>query len=181
MELTEFEARLRSQAANLKTELQALRANRPSPKMVEDIKVEYYGQIMTVKQLGSIAVVPPREIHISVWDKAAVSAVAKAIEASQLNVPASVQGNTVMINLPQLTDERRKELEKVVRKIIEETRIKIRGARDEVNKEIKKVEEDKKLSEDAAFKKKSEVQKLVDRTNQDIEQLLDQKLKEISE
>ena len=94
---------------------------------------------------------------------------------------ANTDGNLIRINLPQLTDERKKELEKVVRKMTEETRIKIRGVRDEANKETKRLEEDKKLSEDAAFKQKEATQKLVDKINAEIEKLLDGKLKEIFE
>ena len=149
--------------------------------MVEDIKVEAYGQTMPIKALGSISVVPPREIQISLWDKEVVNAVAKAIETSSLNVPANTDGNLIRINLPTLTDERKKEFEKVIRKMTEETRIKVRAARDEANKEIKKLEEGKKLSEDAAFKKKEEVQKIIDKVNGEIENLLENKVKEIME
>ena len=181
MDLKNLEQKLRKLFEDLKTEFQTIRSGRPSPRMVEDIKVDYYGQQMPVKALGSISAVPPREINISVWDKGAVSAVAKAIENSPLNVTANTDGNLIRISLPQLTDERRKELEKVVKKMAEETRIKIRGAREEANKEIKRSEEDKKLSEDAAFKNKEEVQESVDKINGEIEKLLDNKLKEIYE
>lgn len=180
-ELKTLEQNLRAQADNLKSELQTLRGNRPSPKMVEDIKADYYGQPTPIKQLGSISIVPPREIDISIWDKNAVNAVVKAIEASSLSVTANVDGNLIRINLPPLTDERRKELEKVIRRMTEEARIRIRTTRDEANKEIKKSEDSGDFSEDAAFKKKEEVQKLVDKINQEIETLLENKIKEIFE
>ncbi|MBI4992086.1 MAG: ribosome recycling factor [Candidatus Harrisonbacteria bacterium] len=179
MDLKPLEQKLKSAVESLRTEFQTIRSGRPSPRMVEDIKVEVYGQQMPVKALGSISVVPPREIQISVWDKSVVAAVAKAIETSSLNVPANTDGNLIRINLPSLTDERKKEFEKVVRKMTEEIRIRIRGARDEANKEIKKMEEGKNLSEDAAFKQKEEVQKLVDEINSEIEILLLNKIKEI--
>lgn len=181
MELKQLETKLKLLLDSLRIEFQTIRSGRPSPRMVEDILVEAYGQTMPVKALGSISVVPPREIQISVWDKSAVNAVAKAIETSSLKVPANTDGNLIRINLPQLTDERKKELEKVVRKMTEETRIKVRGARDEANKEIKRMEEDNKLSEDAAFKQKEEVQKSVDKVNGEIEMLLLNKIKEIFE
>ncbi|HEY4499635.1 MAG TPA: ribosome recycling factor [Candidatus Paceibacterota bacterium] len=181
MDIKVFEQRLQQIVAALKQEYQSLRGNRPSTKMVEDIKVEYYGQIMPVKQMGSISISPPREIVIQVWDLAAVAAVAKAIEASSLSVVANTNGTTIRIQLPQLTEERRKELEKVVRKTTEEARIKIRGVRDEINKEIKKAEEEKKYSEDAAFKQKEAAQKIVDRCNKEIEIALEVKIKEIFE
>lgn len=176
-----MEQKLKFLVEALKTEFQTIRSGRPSPRMVEDIKVDMYSQQMPIKALGSISVLPPREIQISLWDSASVSAVAKAIETSSLNVAANTDGNLIRINLPQLTDERKKELEKVVRKIVEEIRIRVRGAREEANKEVKKMEEDSKLSEDAAFKQKEEVQKLVDKINEEIEKLLDNKLKEIFE
>lgn len=181
MDIKVFEQKLRQLVTALNQEYQSFRGNRPSPKMVEDIKVEYYGQILPVKQMGSISLSPPREIIIQVWDMAAAPAVAKAIEASPLKVVANTSGTTIRIQLPQLTEERRKELEKVIRKTAEEARIKIRGVRDEINKEIKKAEEDKKYSEDAAFKQKEEVQKIVDRGNKEIEALLEAKVKEIFE
>ena len=179
-DLKQLESKLKSVVESLKTEFQTIRSGRPSPRMVEDILVEAYGQQMPVKALGSISIVPPREIQISVWDQAAVNAVAKAIEKSSLNVAANTDGKLIRINLPQLTDERKKELEKVVRKMAEETRIKIRGARDEANKEIKSLETDKKLSEDAAFKMKEEVQKLVDKINKEVETLLENKLSDLN-
>ena len=161
--------------------MQTLRSNRPSPKMVEDIKVDYYGQLMPIKQLGSISIVPPREIDISVWDGGAVNAVAKAIETSSLQLTANIDGNLIRINLPTLTDERRKELDKAIRKMAEEVRIRIRGSRDEINKEIKRLEDAGSLSEDIAFKKKEEAQRFVDKFNNEIELLLANKLREISE
>ncbi len=181
MDLKPLEEKLKTLTGALKNELQTIRGSRPSPKMVEDIPVECYGQNMTVKQLGSISVVPPREINISVWDRSVVNTVAKAIESSSLRVTANTDGNLIRINLPQLTDERRKELEKVIKKIVEEARIKVRASRDEINKEIKRLEAAKGLSEDDAFKHKEEVQKIVDKTNKEIETLLENKLKEIFE
>ena len=144
MDLKALEQKLQSAVSALKNEFQTIRSGRPSPVMVEDIKVEVYGQQTPVKALGSISVMPPREITISLWDKSIAGAVAKAIEDSPLKVTANTDGNVIRINLPQLTDERKKEYEKVVKKMTEETRIRIRGARDEANKEVKKNEEEKK-------------------------------------
>src|SRR3989344_4999623 len=124
MDLKILEQKLKSLVESLKNEFQTIRSGRPSPRMVEDIRVEVYGQQMPIKALGSISVVPPREIQISLWDSSAVSAAAKAIETSSLKVTANIDGNLIRINLPQLTDERKKEMEKVVRKMTEETRIK---------------------------------------------------------
>lgn len=181
MELKLLDEKLKAVVLNLASEFQTIRSSRPSPRMVEDIKVEQYGQQMSIKALGSISVVPPREINISLWDASAVSAVAKAIESSSLNVAANVDGNLIRINLPALTDERKKEMEKVIKRMSEDMRIRVRSQRDDANKEIKKMQDDSILSEDAAFKKKEEVQKLVDKTNEEIEKLLNSKIKEIME
>lgn len=180
MEIKDFEAKLKALAEALKTEFQSIRGNRPSPKMVEDIKVDCYNQQLPIKALASISIILPKEININVWDKSAVNAVAKAVENSNLKVTANTEGNLIRINLPPLTEERKKELEKIVRKTMEETRIKIRGLRDEINKEIKRKEDNKELSEDAAFRKKQEVQNIVDKINEEIEKLLDAKIQEIS-
>ena len=128
--LKESENKIKGFVDALKQQLLGMRSNRPSPKMVEDILVEAYGQRMTIKQLGAISVLPPAQIQIAVWDKGIISAVAKAVESSDLRVSANIEGNVIRINLPPLSDERRKELIKVVKKEVEETKIKIRSSRD---------------------------------------------------
>ena len=165
----------------LKDQLAGVRGSRPSPKLFEDLPVDYFGQKLPVKQLASIGVVPPREIQLTVWDKQVVSGVAKAIESSNLNVSANIEGNTIRINLPPLSEERRQELAKVVRKEAEETRIKIRALRDEINKKIVQDFEAKKITEDDKFKLKEKVQETVDKTNSEIEKILENKIKEINE
>ncbi|MDD5431092.1 MAG: ribosome recycling factor [Candidatus Pacebacteria bacterium] len=179
MEVKELESKLRALVDGLKTEFQSVRGGRPSPIMVENIMVEVYGQNMPVKALGSISIVPPKEIDISVWDKSSVNAVAKAIENSNLKVTANTEGNLIRINMPSLTDERKKEFEKTVKKMTEEVKIRIRGMRDEINREIKAAEDGGALSEDMAFRKKEEVQKVVDKINKDIETVLENKIQDI--
>lgn len=173
--------RLGALTDSLKNELLGTRANRPSPKMVENIPVDAYGQKMTVRQLGSITVVPPREIDITLWDKETVNSVAKAVEASPLGVAANIEGNLIRINLPALTEERKKEIIKMVKAAAEEQRIKMRAARDETNKKIKDAERDKKMNEDEAFKLKAKIQKEIDDANKKIEEMLLSKIKEIEE
>ena len=179
--IKDLENKLKGFLESLKLEFQTIRSSRPSARMVEDIKVDYYGQMTPIKALGSISIVPPREINISVWDRGVANAVAKAIEESSLKISASVEGSVIRVNLPSLTEERKKELEKVVRKITEETKIKIRGARDESNKIIKRTEDEGGFSEDMAFKKKEDVQKVIDKYNGEVEKMLGMKIKEILE
>ncbi len=162
--------------SRFKDELATIRTNRPTTKLVEDIKVEYLGSWLTVKQLGAISVVPPREINISVWDKNALAAVAKAIEASSLGLSVAVDRNIIRIALPTLTLERRKELERLVRGITEKERIKVRMMRDDIIKKARQ-QEDEDLEE---FMKKK-VQAAVDKTNKQLEDLLTAKVKEINE
>jgi len=164
----------------VKSDLQSLRSNRPSAKLVEDIKVEAYGQIMPLKQLSTISIVPPREIDISFWDKSVSSAIAKAIEAAIKIIPIS-ENNLFRINLPSLTEERKKELIKLCGKTVEETRIKIRSLRDECNKKTAQAEEDGSISEDEKFRIKEKIQKIVDEANKKVEEALSLKVKEIEE
>ena len=162
--------------AKLKEELVGIRTNRPTPKLVEDIRVDYFGQMMTVKQLGSISINPPREIVISVWDRNAVTSVAKAIEGVHMGLSIAVDGGAVRINLPPLTDQRRKELIKLVHSLTEKQRIAVRLIRDEVRKKIKA-----NIDEDAVHFFEKKMQEVVDKTNKSIEDILKLKEKEISE
>jgi len=179
--LKELETKTKETVEYLKQQLFGMRSNRPSPRMVEDIMVDAYGQKMSIKQLGAISIVPPIQIQIVVWDKAVAPLIAKAIETSNLKVSASVDGTAIRINLPPLSDERRTELSKVIRKEGEETRIKIRSLRDDANKKINKDSDDGNISEDEKFSLKDKVQKLIDKANADTESAIESKIKEIHE
>jgi len=179
--MADLEQKIKESLEYLKSQFAAVRGGRPSPKLVEDISIDYFGQRMPIKQAGSISVNPPREILISVWDRQAVSIVAKAIESSNLNVSANTDGNLIRINLPPLSAERRQELAKVVKKESEEARIKIRSLRDEVNKKIRQREENGEITEDQELKLKEQIQKSIDKANKDIEEMLEKKIKEIEE
>jgi len=165
---------------NFKDELSGIRGGRPVSKLVEDIQIDYFGQKLALKQLGSISVVLPREIQITVWDKSIAPSIGKAVELA-LNVGTTIEGNLVRVNLPPLSEERRAELIKIVKKEAEEARIKIRSLRDDVLKKIKAGEEEGKITEDDRFKLKEQIQKNIDKTNEEIEKILENKIKEISE
>jgi len=166
---------------SLKKALSAVRTTRPNAALVEDLKANYYDQMTPVKQLGTISIQPPREISIQVWDKGAVPGVAKAIESSSLNLSASVDGQVIRIFLPELSQERRDELAKHVKKITEEHKIQIRHLRDEVNKKTQASFDASELNEDQKFKTKEQVQKEVDKLNGEMEKMLESKIREISE
>jgi ribosome recycling factor len=179
--LKDLEIKTEKAMKYFKDQLSAIRGGRPTSKLVEDILVDYFGQKLPVKQLGSLSIVPPREIQISVWDKNAAAIVLKAIEAANLNVGVNLEGSLIRINLPPLSGERRQELIKLAKKEAEKIKIEIRGARDEINKEINRQFEEKKISEDEKFKLKEKTQKKIDETNEEIEKILENKIKEINE
>jgi ribosome recycling factor len=176
----EFDQKIGEIARAFKEEVAAIRGSRPTPALVEDIAVEYYNQRIPVKQLGSITVVPPREIQVSIWDGSAVMAVAKAISA-KLNVMAANEGNVIHVNLPALTQERRQELLKVIRSKAEEARIKSRTARDEVKKEINAQEKAGDITEDERFELNEKIQKIVDDFNKEVDAIVEKKAAEVNE
>lgn len=179
--IKELEQKMASLVEFLRQELMGVRSNRPSPRLVEDIPVEVYGQHMTVRQVGAISIQPPSSILISVWDKDVVNTVAKAIESSNLNVVANTDGTTIRINLPALTDERRQQIIKMVKKEVEEAKIKVRSLRDDENKRVTREAEEGNLTEDEKFKLKEQIQAIVDKGNKELDQLLEKKIIEINE
>lgn len=168
-------------AGKLGEELKMIRGNRPSVDLIENIKVSIYEQEMTVKQLGSISVVPPRGIQIAVWDKTAVGAVMKAIENAKIGLSVSNDGNNIIANLSALGDERREELSRIVKKTSEGFRIQVRARRDDAIKKLRDSEGEKEISEDEAFKAKEKIQKAVDEANKQIESAVEGKLRELAE
>ncbi len=176
-----FETRTKEFLGALRIELASIRTNRPSAQIVEDLKVDYFGQLLPVKQLGSIGINPPREVVVTAWDRNAAPAIAKAVQNSSLGITPTVDGGTVRFQLPPLTAERREELAKLAKAIAEKIRIRLRGARDEANKEVATLFEAKELSEDQKFKAKKQVQEITDNTNRGIDELVAKKIIEIQE
>src|SRR3989344_1798316 len=173
--LKELEQKFSTRIAKFKEDLTSIRTNRPTPKLVDSIKAEYAGQFLAINQLGSISIEPPRSIIITPWSKETAPSITKAIEAANIGVSAAQQGNIIRVTLPELTEERRQELIKLVGKMTENTRIRMRVERDEINKLINR-ESDK----DQKFRAKEDLQKLVDKFNEEIESALEMKTKEIS-
>jgi len=181
MNLEELKVKLNELKEALKKELAGFRANRPNAGLVEDIKIVCYDQTMTIKQVGSISIVPPREIQVQVWDKAATGAVVKGIESSGMGLTVQSDGNLIRVYLPELSQERRQELSKKVKQVVEQYRIQIRHLRDEANKDIQASFDRKEMGEDQKFKTKEFVQKEIDKANEAVENLLVAKIKEIEE
>lgn len=178
--LKEFEINVNKAVSDLKAELISLRGNRPTAMLVEDIKVEAYGQKMPLKQLASISIAPPREIAVSLWDKSLSSAVSKAIEEA-IEISPVADSGILRVNLPTLTEERRHDLIKSAGKLAEEAKIKIRSFRDAINKKIAEEEGAGSISEDSKFRYKEKAQKIVDEANKKVESLLEDKVAEFKE
>ena len=179
--LKELESDLRTAVDKFKQEIQSVRSNRPSVGLIEDINVECYGQMMQVKAVGSLSIRPPRDIIVTPWDKSVIGAVAKGIESAKAGFSVTNDGISIIVSLPPLTDERRAELSKLVKKMAESSRIYVRSERDESIKKLKAAEDSSIATEDEVFRAKEKIQKSVDQANENIEANLNAKLKEIGE
>lgn len=177
--LKKFENELKKIEESFKIELSSLRVGRATPALVENILVDCYGGKVPVKQLASISAPEPRILIIEPWDKSVLPNLEKAIAASDLNLNPIVDKNLIRINIPHLTEERRNALIKIIGSKLEEAKIKYRGARDKIIKEINELFDAKKITEDGKFKTKEEVQKFIDLTNLNLENILKLKEEEI--
>lgn len=158
-----------------KNEIAGLRTGRASSSLVEDIKVEYYGSKVPIKQLGTISVPEANQILIQVWDSNAVSAIEKAI-MENLNVNPQKQGNTLRITLPPLTEERRRDLVKMLHKMAEEARVAVRNIRRDAKEMI---EDTEGVSEDEIKRALEKLQKITDKHIEEINKLAEAKEREI--
>ncbi|MGC9046863.1 MAG: ribosome-recycling factor, partial [Minisyncoccia bacterium] len=140
----QFQQGLNKIIEEFKKELVLIRTNRPNPGLVENIKINYFDQVVILKHISSISIVPPRELHIMVWDKGMVNNVAKAIENANLGLTVIKKDNAVIASLPELSQERKMELIKQVKELTENHKIKMRQLRDETNKSIQKLFSDHK-------------------------------------
>lgn len=163
----------------LKNEAASLRTGRATPALVEDIEVDCYGSKTPLKAIASISVPEPRQILISPWDKNAIQPIERAIKSSSLGLNPISDKDIIRLAMPALTEERRKELVKLLGRYLEEAKISVRREREEVLKEVEKQEKEKKISEDEKFRKKQEIQKIIDEMNKKIEDLGATKEKEI--
>lgn len=179
--LTDAEDRMNKTIEHLLGDFAGLRAGRANPAMVDKIMVNYYGTPTPINQLANINVPEARLLIINPWDKTGIAEIEKAIMKSDLGITPNNDGNVIRLSIPQLTEERRKDLVKVVRKRAEEGKVAIRNIRREANDLIKSSEKDKLISEDAGKKGLDDIQKLTDRFIKDVDHVLQQKEKEIME
>ncbi len=179
--IKDLEVSLSGVTEKLKTDIGSIRGNRPSPDAIQNITLSLYDQTLSIRELGSISVLPPRSIQITVWDKDAVNPIMKAIEAAHMGLTASNDGTTIRATVSALGDERREELTKLVKKTAETARIQLRARRDDIMKRVKEGEAAKELTKDDVFKGKEKIQKVIDAANGTIEKLVDEKLAELGE
>ncbi len=158
-----------------------VRTGRASISLLDGIKVDYYGTPTPITQVANVSVPESRLILIVPWDASVISAVEKAIQKSDLGLTPSNDGKAVRLSIPQLTEERRRELVKTVKKMAEEGKIKLRNARRDANEEMKALKKDNKMSEDELFKAQDEVQKMTDQYIEKTDKVLAAKEKEIME
>jgi len=144
-------------------EVASYRTGRASPALVDSLEVEYYGTKVPLNQIASIHVAETRLLAITPWDKNALSAIEKAIMTSELGLMPTNDGNIVRLELPALTEERRKEIVKGVRQIVEEGKVAVRNVRRDANDQLKKAQKDGTISEDDAKRGQDEIQRVTDK------------------
>lgn len=161
------------------TELSGIRTGRANASMLDLISVEVYGQKMPINQLGTITAPEPRKINIQVWDLNNVSLIDSSIKKSELGLNPQIDGQLIRIPIPDLSEERRTELKKIIKTLGEKNKISIRNIRREANDELKSLLKDKKISEDENKKYEKEIQTLTDNETKKIDDKTYQKEKEI--
>jgi len=164
---------------SFKKDLSTLRTGRANSSMLDTIKVDVYGQLMPIDQLGTISVPEARLISIQVWDKANVTLIDSAIQKSELGINPQIDGQIIRLRIPDLTEERRKELIKILRGMGEKGKVSIRNIRREANEDLKKKLKDKGISEDENKTFEKNIQKLTDESIENIDKILAEKEKEI--
>ena len=166
---------------SLKKDISTLRTGRANTNMLDTIKVDVYGQLMPVDQLATVSVPEARLISIQVWDKANISIIDSAIQKSDLGINPQIDGQIIRLRIPDLTEERRKDLIKVLKNMGEKSKIAIRNIRREANEDLKKKLKNKEISEDDNKNFEKEIQKLTDTSIENVEKILSEKEKEISQ
>jgi len=176
-----YSSKMDKSIQSLKRDISTLRTGRANTNMLDTIKVDVYGQLMPVEQLATISVPEARLISIQVWDKANISLIEGAIQKSELGINPQTDGQIIRLRIPDLTEERRKDLIKVLKNMGEKGKISIRNIRREANEELKKKLKDKLISEDDNKNFEKNIQKLTDQNIENIEKILTDKEKEISQ
>ncbi|MFP4490186.1 MAG: ribosome recycling factor [Spirochaetaceae bacterium] len=179
--IKDAEERMKKSVATLKDEFNSMRTGRASTSLFDKIKVNYYGQPTPLNQAATISAPEARLIVIQPWDKSLLGEIEKAIQKSELSVNPNNDGKVIRINIPPLTEDRRKELVKVAKNTAEQSKVAIRNIRRDANEELKKRQKSGDISEDDEKRDTDEIQKLTDKYTEEIDTLLQSKEQEIME
>nr|WP_052292009.1 ribosome recycling factor [Natranaerobius thermophilus] len=166
--------------SSLKSELASLRAGRANPSILEGINVDYYGMATPLNQLANISAPEPRLLVVQPYDKSAIEDIEKAILKSDVGLTPNNDGQVIRLAVPQLTEERRNELVKIVRQKGEDTKVVVRNVRRDANDELKKLEKEKEISEDESIRGQDEIQKITDKYIKKIDEVMNAKEEEIT-
>jgi ribosome recycling factor len=178
-DMNDLKRRMQGALASLKQELSGLRTGRASSALLEHVQVEAYGSHMPLNQLATISVPEARLLNVQVWDRSMIHPVEKAISDAKLGLTPSTEGQVIKLRVPELNEERRRELVKVAHKYAEAARVAVRHVRRDGLDLLKKLEKDHKISEDDHDRQSGEVQKATDATIGELDKMLAGKEKEI--
>lgn len=179
--LNELKAKMEKSREILRKDLSRVRTGRASLTLLDGLRVDYYGVPTPLSQVASLSIPESRLISIQPWDSKVIGEIEKAIQKSDLGLTPLSDGKAVRIPIPPLTEERRKELVKVIKRMEEECKVAMRNLRRDANEQLKTAKKDKKISEDDQFKIQEEVQKLMDKSIEQVEEVVKAKEKEILE
>ena len=176
-----YSSKMEKSIQSLKKDISTLRTGRANIHMLDTIKVDVYGQKMPIEQLATVSVPEARLISIQVWDKSNITIIESAIQKSELGINPQIDGQIIRLRIPDLTEERRKELIKILKNMGEKGKVAIMNIRREANEDLKKKLKDKIISEDQNKNFEKIIQKITDTSVEHIEKILNEKEKEISQ
>ena len=174
-----YSSKMDKSIQSLKKDISTLRTGRANTNMLDTIRVDVYGQLMPIDQVGTVSVPEARLISIQVWDKANISLIESAIQKSELGINPQTDGQIIRLRIPDLTEERRKDLIKILKNMGEKGKVAVRNIRREANEDLKKRLKDKIISEDSNKNFEKNIQKLTDLNIENIDKILSEKEKEI--
>ncbi len=175
----ETERRMKKSIEAIRQELSGIRSGKATAALLDSVRVEAYGQKTPLNQLASISVPDPKSLMVQPWDKGIVGDVVKAIQIAELGFNPQVEGNFIRIPVPPLSEERRRDLVRICKKIAEDGKVAIRNIRRDANDALKKAEKDKEISRDAQHKGADQIQELTDEYALEVDKLVEAKEKEI--
>ena len=177
--MKDYETKMQKTIDALATDYSAIRAGRANPHILDKLKVEYYGTLTNIQGVANVSVPEARTLQISPWEPSMVKEIVKAIQASDLGITPNSDGKSIILNFPELTEERRKELAKDIKKKGEDAKVAVRNARREANEAIKKKGKAGEISEDEQADEEDAIQKATDKFVSEIDKMVEAKTKEI--